>query len=313
LSSNRRAWDNPGYQTFYEALTSATEAMKAEKSSGMLRGIETSGDLCEIFDSHNLVIIGDLHGDYSTLDQIFREVDTDSYFDDPLNKMIFLGDYVDRGINSIGILNSVCQLKLAHPYSIVLMRGNHEAPAEFPFGGHDFPNQLVSQFGESAGATLYQKSLAFFRELVLTTIVTDALLIVHGGLPTDGESPRDHRKMLSLAQKQQLKNRVFEEILWNDPRDLGPNSSWEDSWRGLGRHFGEVVTVNWLAATGTRCVIRAHEPCKGFRIDHAGKVMTIFSSRAPYPSFQAAYLSLKSSDLQNLRDARNLVRFVKYL
>ena len=44
----------------------------------------------------------------------------------PDTKMIFLGDYVDRGMYSVEVLIFLYALKLNYPKSIVMLRGNHE-------------------------------------------------------------------------------------------------------------------------------------------------------------------------------------------
>ena len=311
MPANLEKWANPTSDEFEAAVDHAIKVIKEQKVSGIIAGGKVSGSLLEIQEVDNLVVVSDLHGDYECFSQILNEIDYASYLSDARNKLVFLGDYVDRGSNSVAVLYSVFQLKAEHPDSIVLMRGNHEAPSEFPFTSHDFPFQLVDRFGEIAAKAIYIKTLQLFKELVIAAIVADRLLLVHGGLPT-GEMMSNYRTLLSSAQENHTQNRVLEEVLWNDPRQIDSIAGWENSRRGIGRHFGEVITKRWLEISGTRCVVRGHEPCPGIRIDHDGRILTLFSCRNPYPSFRAAYLSMAGSDLHNIHDARDLVPFVRY-
>jgi protein phosphatase len=200
---------------------------------------------------------------------------------------------------------------MTYPDSVVLMRGNHEAPAEFPFTSHDFPFQLVDRFGEADGKTIYRKVLKLFRDLALVIVVA-RLLLVHGGLPTDERVFPGYRSILSSERNDELHMRVLEEVLWNDPRQISSTNGWEKSRRGIGRHFGEEITKKWLEVFEAKCVVRGHEPCQGFRIDHAGRVLTLFSCHGPYPSFKAAYLLIPEANLQGVRDANGLVPFIRY-
>jgi serine/threonine protein phosphatase 1 len=65
--------------------------------------------------------IGDVHG---CLDKIMRLLDLLSY--DPADdRLIFLGDYIDRGPNSKGVIDLMLRLQQENPANIFLM-GNHE-------------------------------------------------------------------------------------------------------------------------------------------------------------------------------------------
>jgi protein phosphatase len=225
--------------------------------------------------------------------------------------MIFLGDYVDRGNDSIGVLYTLCYLKQKYPDSVILMRGNHESPAEFPFASHDLPYRIEDRFGYS-GKTIYSKLLSMFKLLTLITIVGKRLLLVHGGLPTEDTTIENYRETIATAQENNVRSRVLEELLWNDPRDIDEPPGWEISRRGYGHHFGSSVSRKWLQATGTKVLVRGHEPCQGFRIDHDGLVLTLFSCKQPYPSFRAAFIVLSADQLHNINNGNDLSLYIRF-
>jgi protein phosphatase len=290
-----------------DKIEGAIGALQEERKEKVSAGGRLNGGLAEIHDLENLAIVSDLHGDSKSLFQILSEINYERFLSNPMNKLIFLGDYVDRGSDSVGVMYSACHLKSAYPESVLLMRGNHEAPAEFPFPSHDFPYRIEERFGDS-GKQIYQKLLSMFRLLTLATVVREKLLLVHGGLPTEDFDVES----IAKAQENLARSKVLEELLWNDPRQVG-EPGWEKSRRGIGRHFGSTVSQRWLLATKTKAVVRGHEPCQGFRLDHDDAVMTLFSCREAYPKFKAAYLMLESDHLAGVSNARDLSRYVRFL
>jgi len=70
-----------------------------------------------------LIGIGDIHGCYELLlDLVERSV----MFDPDEDRLVFLGDYLDRGANSKEVVDYVSGLKKHYPGQIVLLKGNHE-------------------------------------------------------------------------------------------------------------------------------------------------------------------------------------------
>ena len=74
-----------------------------------------------------VTIVGDLHGQFFDLLNLFERVGGWP----PDTSYIFLGDFVDRGHNSVETLSLLLCLKLKYPAHITLLRGNHEV-SSFP-------------------------------------------------------------------------------------------------------------------------------------------------------------------------------------
>jgi protein phosphatase len=192
------------------------------------------------------------------------------------------------------------------------MRGNHEAPIEFPFSSHDLPHKIIEYYGESWGKLIYTKKiLRFFRLLTITILIHDQLLLVHGGLPTENiGSIIDVKRSIASAQENHIHNKILEEILWNDPLRSPTKQDWDYSKRGIGKLFGINISRKWLNISRTKVVVRGHEPCQGFKIDHNGMVMTLFSCKQAYPNFEAAYLMMSGKQLKSIHDGIDLSNYV---
>jgi len=71
-----------------------------------------------MWDDHPYAI-ADLHGELTLLRQLLQQIPTEDV------NLIFLGDYVDRGEDSIGTI--LFLMELAQQRSCVFLRGNHDA------------------------------------------------------------------------------------------------------------------------------------------------------------------------------------------
>lgn len=76
--------------------------------------------------------IGDIHGCLRALQTLLKHAPIQ-----PTDQIVFLGDYIDRGENSKGVIDEILMLKTA--YHVIALRGNHEArmleARENPIGG----------------------------------------------------------------------------------------------------------------------------------------------------------------------------------
>ncbi|WP_204161929.1 metallophosphoesterase, partial [Mycolicibacterium brumae] len=65
-----------------------------------------------------LAFVGDIHGNLPALRGILYELEKVN-----LDRIVFLGDYIDRGEDSAGVLRLLCESAKSKP---LVLRGNHE-------------------------------------------------------------------------------------------------------------------------------------------------------------------------------------------
>ena len=74
-------------------------------------------------DSHGRTfVVGDIHGERAMLDRLLAELP----FIGPDDSLVFLGDYVDRGLDSRGVVELLRRLPEKIVGKVVCLRGNHE-------------------------------------------------------------------------------------------------------------------------------------------------------------------------------------------
>lgn len=70
--------------------------------------------------------IGDVHGCLDLLDALLAEIARDEAADDRPRSVVFLGDYVDRGPDSRGVIDRLIQIADMADVDARFIRGNHE-------------------------------------------------------------------------------------------------------------------------------------------------------------------------------------------
>lgn len=142
-----------------------------------------------------LLAFGDIHGCCRQLRELVGQVRPTAQ-----DRLVFLGDYVDRGPDSAGVVAELLQLQRRFPQSIFL-RGNHEEMLLDVLAGHD-PTVFLGNGGGTTIASYEARDgwpppaehRAFFDRL-LTLYETDRFIFVHAGLrpgvPVAGQEPGD--------------------------------------------------------------------------------------------------------------------------
>ena len=261
------------------------------KESDRIGSLRITGRLVEVPPTGEATIVGDIHGDLESLTHILENsnfIQKAKGGEDIL--LIFLGDYGDRGFYSPEVYYVVLKLKELFPERVVLMRGNHEGPDDLLAYPHDLPIHLNRKFGEKSSEA-YLKLRELFNHLYHAVLIDDRYILLHGGAPSQASTIND----IAYAHEKHPRERHLEEILWSDPWE-GIKGTYA-SPRGAGRLFGENVTDKLLKMLGVKALVRGHEQSEeGFKTNHSGKVLTLFSRRGPpYHNDYGAYLHLDIS------------------
>jgi protein phosphatase len=130
---------------------------------------------------------------------------------------------------------------------------------------------------------------------------------LHGGVPSQAKSIDD----IAFAQQKHPTESHLEEILWSDPEENLTGT--HPSPRGAGKLFGKDVTEKFLRMLDVRMLVRGHEPAEaGYKINHDGRVLTLFSRRGePYYNSKAACLMFDLS--RDVTDVHQLVDSLRLL
>lgn len=144
---------------------------------------------------HRLTIVGDLHGSIESLSQVLQLCQAD--LADPQHRLVFNGDFVDRGENSLEVLTTLLILKLAYPQSVILLRGNHED--ELVSSAYGFLDELKTKYGKQGHLEIFREVSRLFAALPLGAH-TEHVFVVHGGLPSAEFGLEDLRQISSEAR-----------------------------------------------------------------------------------------------------------------
>jgi diadenosine tetraphosphatase ApaH/serine/threonine PP2A family protein phosphatase len=232
----------------------------------------------------SFVVVGDLHGN---VDDLIRILERTGY--PPNCRYLFLGDYVDRGTNSVEVLLLLFGLKVLFPTEIYLIRGNHECDSICAFYG--FRAECEEKFDTDA----YFQFVECFSYLPFAATINSGIFCAHGGISPDFSSLEQiaalPRPMLSFESV------VSSGLVWSDPR--ASSIGYEPSDRGSGFLFNARKLGQFLARNGLSLLLRSHEACsegyeRPFGAD--GRCVTVFSTSDYCGIGNAAAVALVSND-----------------
>lgn len=198
-------------------------------------------------------IVSDIHGQYKDL---LRFLDLARH--PPYSNYLFLGDYVDRGKQSI---ESICLLfayKIKYPETVFLLRGNHECENITKIYG--FYEECQKRY--SIG--LWKKFVTAFNMLPVAALIEDRILCMHGGLSKD-MAALDQIKNITRPAKIP-ETGILCDLLWSDPSPLSSSElfnlkkdEWGDNDRGVSYIFSENVVKRTVEKHDIDLIVRGHQ------------------------------------------------------
>ena len=215
--------------------------------------------------SSPIMVIGDIHGSIEDLLRIFR-----LFKPPPETRYLFLGDYVDRGDNSLEVMTILMALFCKYPDHVFLLRGNHEFSHINKLYG--FYEEITDSYKK---ATLWSIFQGVFSYLPLAAILNKETFCVHGGLSPYLEKISDI-KDIKLPILNYNGQPLISDLMWSDPSDRFDEFS--KSPRGSGVLFGKVAVKKFLTKNNLKFIVRAHQcTTKGVHAFAGTLGMTVFS------------------------------------
>ncbi|MCO5553081.1 hypothetical protein L7F22_006602 [Adiantum nelumboides] len=209
-------------------------------------------------------ICGDIHGQYSDLLRLFEYGGFP-----PLANYLFLGDYVDRGKQSLETICLLLAYKIKHPENFFLLRGNHECASINRIYG--FYDECKRRFN----VRLWKVFTDCFNCLPVAALIDEKILCMHGGLSPELNNLDQIR---ALPRPTDVPDQgLLCDLLWADPeRDI---SGWGENDRGVSFTFGADRVNEFLQKHDLDLVCRAHQVVEdGYEFFADRQLVTIFSA-----------------------------------
>ncbi|KAF7785025.1 hypothetical protein Agabi119p4_1190 [Agaricus bisporus var. burnettii] len=209
-------------------------------------------------------IVGDVHGQYSDLIRLFEMCGFP-----PASNYLFLGDYVDRGKQSLETILLLLCYKVKYPENFFLLRGNHEcANVTRVYGFYD-------ECKRRCNIKTWKTFIDVFNCLPIAAIVAAKIFCVHGGLSPSLHSMDDIRNIKRPTDVPDLG--LLNDLLWSDPSDTALD--WEDNERGVSYCFGKGVINDFLLRYDMDLICRAHMVVEdGYEFWNDRTLVTVFSA-----------------------------------
>lgn len=298
---------NIDVRSVFEALKGDHDTMRIFDSECLVRA---KGIYCLESSEIPVFFVGDIHSDPKSLRRILKRMD---FFhrirENQRFKVVFLGDYIDRGRCHLELIESLLTLKALYRNHIILLRGNHDGGILLENGEIElaykldpgskaddyFPLYLkhLSAVNPTFNVSILSDFLDFFRTLGHCALIQNRekrVMAVHGGLPrpmlssmVSGADWYAHlNTLMDFVDEHELDhlgNGKRHNMMWSDPAPTMIDGSAPDLREDKRRfRFSCEQFMAFKERTGIMEIVRGHQAViEGHRIQ-CGGVHTLFSS-----------------------------------
>jgi len=209
-------------------------------------------------------ICGDIHGQYDDLLRLFEY----GGFPPDAN-YLFLGDYVDRGKQSLETICLLFAYKIKYPENFFILRGNHECASINRFYG--FYDDCKRRYSVKIWKTFTE----CFNCLPVAAIIDEKIFCMHGGLSPDLKTMEQIRRIVRPTDVSD--QGLLCDLLWADPDK--DTRGWAQNERGVSHVFGQDIVSEFLRKHDLDLICRAHQVVEeGYEFFAKRQLVTIFSA-----------------------------------
>jgi serine/threonine-protein phosphatase PP1 catalytic subunit len=211
-----------------------------------------------------LHVCGDIHGQYYDLLRIFEHCGYPGEYN-----YLFLGDYVDRGKQSLETICLLLCYKIKYPEKVTLLRGNHESSVTNRIYG--FYDECKRRYN----IRLWKSFTDLFNYLPVAALIDDKILCMHGGLSPD---LKNIQSIQDISRPTDIPDQgLLCDLLWSDPDKEAVD--YDENDRGVSVIFGEKVVTDFNKKNDLDLIIRAHQVVdEGYEFFANRQLITIFSA-----------------------------------
>jgi serine/threonine-protein phosphatase PP1 catalytic subunit len=211
-----------------------------------------------------LKVCGDIHGQYYDLLRVFEYGGFP-----PDSNYLFLGDYVDRGKQSLETICLLLAYKIKYPNNFYILRGNHECSSINRIYG--FYDECKRRYN----IKLWKTFTDCFNCLPIAALIEDRIFGMHGGLSPDLITMDNIRSIMRPMDVPE--SGLVCDLLWSDP-DKNVQG-WGENERGVSYTFGADTVSGFLKKHDLDLICRAHQVVEdGYEFFGKRQLVTLFSA-----------------------------------